>query len=232
MIQDFKYILLLGACFIVLFAIGELLYHRAKWKGEHSRKFVHIGTGLLTMLFPIWLSSVWSVVLLCAGFLLILQLSLRFNFLKSINDIDRKSYGSVLYPIVVMCVFYLYTLVRNEADDCTDDARVEYFYLPILIMAICDPMAALLGKRWAYGKIKLGNETKTLMGAFGFVCTAIILCIAFLKPTYDSHLFVYTMVISVGACIVELFSKKGIDNFTIPFTVFGLLYCCEHYLHF
>jgi hypothetical protein len=86
----------LAASFLALFGLAELGYHVFKYQGENTRKFVHIGTGLLTMLFPLVFEEMIWVVLLCLSFLILLLLSQRFHFLKSINDIDRHSHGSIL----------------------------------------------------------------------------------------------------------------------------------------
>ena len=49
-------------CILVslLFAIAEAGYHFLKIKPEWTRKFVHLGTGLLALLFPVMLKSQWS----------------------------------------------------------------------------------------------------------------------------------------------------------------------------
>lgn len=57
--------LYLAAAFLGLFGIAEWLFVTYKPQAEYTRKFVHIGTGLLSLLFPLLLTSVWSV-LFCA----------------------------------------------------------------------------------------------------------------------------------------------------------------------
>lgn len=229
--QDIIYIVILSVCFLALFALAELLYHKLNCPAEHSRKLVHIGTGLLTMLFPILLTNFWSVFLLCTSFLIILILSLKFNLLKSINNINRKSYGSILYPIIVCIIFALFKYLSNNQDSCST-LKYNYFYLPILVMALCDPMAALVGKRWQLGKINIGNETKTLAGTSAFFVIAIILSIIFVPLSYKLQsglsFWLTCFGISLFASLSELFSKKGIDNFTIPATVIIVLYLCEY----
>ena len=106
MIIDFKNIAILTGYFLVLFGSAEILYHYFKIQAEYTRKYVHIGTGLLTLLFPILFSSHWSVLIICAAFLLLLVTSLKFNLLKSINAIGRFTLGSVMYPIVVYICFF------------------------------------------------------------------------------------------------------------------------------
>jgi dolichol kinase len=220
--QNLIYTLILACAFLLLFGLGELLYHKFSVKSEYTRKLVHLGTGVLSMLFPLLLSNHWFVLILCTSFLLILVLSLKFNLLQSINKINRKSYGSILYPIVVYILFLFYAN-QNE---------LIYFYLPILILAVCDPVAALLGKQWPIGKFKILNETKTLIGSSAFFVSSFALSlIVFLGFGSDdlSKLIFPIALISLSAAIIEAVSQKGFDNLFIPVIVAGVMTLLVHF---
>lgn len=204
---------ILAACFLALFAIAEVLYHVCKVKAELTRKLVHVGTGLLTMLFPVMLKNHWLVLLLCSSFALILILSLKFNLLRSINAIERESVGSIAYPVSVYGCYLAFDYFHQQ---------YIYFYLPILILAICDPIAALIGKRWPKGRFKVGEGYKTVMGSGMFFLTAFILCVFWL-PFAGVHLMLYSFLIASVSSITEAFSKKGYDNITIPLAVLIML---------
>jgi len=202
----------LSSAFLALFGLAELLFHKAKVNSEKTRKIVHFGTGLLTMLFPIYLSSHWQVLILCSSFLGILFISQKFDLLKSINKVERKTYGSLLFPIVV----YSSYLVASIQQDLL------MYYLPILILAISDPLAALLGKKFPYGKyVFLGHE-KTLVGSSAFFVSALLISAAFLHSTPIVHTlsnFSMALMVAGVACITEALCKNGYDNFTIPVAV-------------
>jgi dolichol kinase len=219
--NDLLHTILLSGTFLLLFVLGELLYHKFSVKSELSRKFVHLGTGILTMLFPLLLSNHWFVLILCTSFLLILGLSLKFNLLQSIHKIDRKSYGSVLYPIVVYILFLFYA----------NQEHLIYFYLPILILAICDPIAALVGKRWPLGKFKILKETKTLVGSLAFFVSSFVLCVVVFLAFGMDHLFSLisaAILLSVATTIVEAASQKGFDNLFIPVCAAAVLLLMVH----
>jgi len=214
MSTDILNTLLLGGCFLALFALGELLYHQFRVKAELTRKLIHAGTGLLTLLFPILLKNHWLVLLLCTTFALILIVSLRYDLLKSINAIDRKSMGSITYPISVYVCYLVYDYFSF---------MYLFFYLPILILAFCDPIAALTGKKWPVGKYRIRSETKSMMGSFMFFLSAFILTIvlSIILPaglTTVQLIFFSLFVASVSA-FTEGISTKGSDNLTIPFSV-------------
>jgi phytol kinase len=145
-------------------------------------------------------------------FALILFLSLRFNLLRSINDIDRVSHGSLLYPLAVYGCFLGYNYHGNQ---------YIYFYLPVLTMAICDPIAATFGKRWPYGKFYIKQGKKTLVGSLSFFVAAVALTVALFHLLslngYPSALIIASL--AVAATLAEAVSVKGLDNITIPISV-------------
>lgn len=231
--QDWIIILKLSALFLALFVSAELLYRFAKLKAEITRKLVHVGTGLLTMLFPVYFQHLWQAVLICSSFLVILLLSRKFNFLPSINAVQRSTTGSILYPIIVVGVFAFYQYMQSIHGQFEELA---YFYLPILVMAICDPVAALGGKLYQrrYG----ATNGKTPFGSFCFFIMAIIVssvilmlfneCYAgekYAVPLGSLSLLIFA--VSISSMLAERFSDKGWDNFTIPSVVMLCLYVSD-----
>ena len=209
---------ILSGLFLALFAVGEAAYHLLKIQAEYTRKIVHVGTGILTMLFPVMLDSHWYVLCLCASFWLILQLSLKYGFLKSINAIDRSSSGSVLYPVIVYLMFCFYVWLGTYK---------MYFYLPILTMAFCDPAAALAGKKYGVKKYHIGYDTKSYIGSFAFFAISVPLSLACLWFTFgylSSHFLFLALLIAFVSSFAEAVSGKGSDNFSIPCSVAFILY--------
>jgi len=207
----------LSGAFLALFGTAELLYHFAKIKGEWTRKLVHVGTGLLTLLFPLMLDNHWQVLFLCVSFAGILGLSLRFDFLKSINDIDRKSHGSLAFPVAVYACYLAYQYFGEN---------YAYFYLPILILAICDPLAALVGKRFSYGKYQIGQSKKTLMGSATFFLSAMLIgtvAFYFNENMTSMELLVFGSLLAAMTTLAEGFSGRGLDNVTIPLATIASL---------
>ena len=188
MSQAFINLTTLAVSFLTLFGSAELLYHQWKIKVEYSRKYVHLFTGLLTLLFPILLDNHWWVLLLCSAFGLILIGSQRYQMLPSINAIDRKSMGAILYPIAVYICFLSYEWTQSYL----------FFYLPMLIMAISDPLAALTGKSWPIGQYRVGKETKTLTGSLFFMLSAWIVSSSLLFMLSSSS---WGMAIIMGAAL-------------------------------
>ncbi|WP_417611714.1 hypothetical protein [Owenweeksia hongkongensis] len=216
MSRELMYTLILACSFLLLFTVSEILYHFAKVEAEKTRKLVHVGTGLLTLLFPILLTNHWSVLLLCSSFLVILLLSLRFDLLKSINKIDRVSRGSLIYPFVVYILF----LAFSSYD------QLLFFYLPVVVLAVSDPLASLAGKCWPYGKYRLKNETKTLVGSTMFFASAFVisvLLIAGFTELQTSEIIMLSILVSIITALVEAVSYRGYDNLFIPMSALAIL---------
>jgi phytol kinase len=222
--------ILLGSCFLLLFTIAEVLYYKKILIAEHSRKLVHIVTGTLTLLFPIYLKSIWSVGFLCSSFLLILLLSKKYNFLKGINQIERKSAGSILYPIIVFICFCVYKYSETRI---ASQHHLILFYLPILILAISDPVAALVGKRFGKTKIPFYDHKKSWMGSFGFFISAFLIAFITLNAVHNKQAFIigFAFTIAVSGALIELVSINGWDNFTIPIIVLLNTYCFISYAY-
>jgi dolichol kinase len=211
---DVIHTLLLSLFFLALFATAEILYHYFSVKAEYTRKLVHVGTGLLTFLFPQFLSSHWWVLLLCASFALILIGSLKFNFLPSINAVERKTWGSLCYPLAVYTCFVVSVWHNNNA----------FFYLPILILAVSDPLAALVGKRLNWFPYRVFSQSKSVGGSFAFFTSAILLCSLPISILGLEGLSIGASLLLafIGTCS-EALSTKGYDNLVMPWVVVVVL---------
>jgi len=203
---------LYGVVFLMLFGIAEYLFHKQNVKTERTRKLVHFGAGALSLTFPFLFEEAWPVLLLCGSFFGILLLSKKFGFLNSINGVARKTYGAILFPLVVSGCF----LVQSITGDMMT------YFLPILILSISDPVAALVGKRFPWGKFTIAGHGKTIAGSLGFMLTASLITVFLMSNFLTALAFVSIQdcfLIAGMAMIAEAVSKNGYDNFTIPASV-------------
>ncbi len=220
--QDIINTVLFGAAFLVLFASAELLYHIFKIRAEFTRKYVHISSGIITLLFPLYIHNHWFVLILCSSFALILFTSLQYNLLKSINAVDRKTWGSLAFPAAVYFCFLASVW----------SGKLLFFYLPILIMAVSDPLAALIGKKWPIGVYKISNENKSLAGSTAFLTSAFIISFVIFYNLTDlsvNTIFILSFLSATATAITEAISRKGLDNITIPAAAI-LILCIFYYV--
>ena len=213
-----SFIYLLGIS--LLLAFNELNYRRLRVKGEITRKFAHFTSTLATVPFPYIFTSHWYVLVLALIFFAVLFITQNGKQLKSIHDIERKSIGSYLLPLSIYGTFLISCLLQNKF----------VYILPILILGICDPMAAILGiniKNYN-GRIKLFGHKfqKTWLGSGAFLVTSFLISLIalyFYLAVFDLKTFCLALLIAVTSMLGELFSWRGSDNLTIPLSVVLIL---------
>ncbi|OYU96506.1 MAG: phosphatidate cytidylyltransferase [Bacteroidetes bacterium B1(2017)] len=218
------YTLFLALSYLALFGLAEFLYHILKVRAEITRKLVHVGSGLISMSFPILLDNHWLVLLLGASFTLIIAVSLKFELLKSINKVKRVTHGSILYPLSIYLCYLFFDGYASHFSLRTEAYFL--YYLPLGILAISDPIAALAGKTFPFGKYKSGIEYKTFFGSGMFFLSAFLISIVLL-PSFGSNQMLHALLIALAAACAEAFSKKGWDNIFIPLSAIIVLYSLQ-----
>ncbi len=205
---------------ILLLVFTELIYRRLGLKGEVTRKIAHFTATLSTVTFPYLFTDHWYVLGLASFFFIVLYISRHGTQLKSIHDITRKSIGSYLLPISIYVTF----LVSLKVDSTF------YFILPILILAISDPAAGIMGinmKIYNHRIRIFGYKlNKTILGSTTFFVSSFIISIIalyFNRMVFDLKTFWLAMGIAALSTLVEMFSWKGSDNLFIPLSVILML---------
>lgn len=211
-------IFLFAILFLLIF--NEMVYRRLGLKGEITRKFAHFTATLSTITFPYLFESHWYVLFLAAIFFVLLFVSRNRTYLKSIHDIDRESLGSFLLPVSIYLTFLVANLMGNRF----------LFILPILVLAICDPIAGILGinlQQYNH-KIKLFNWklNKTWLGSLSFFVSCLIISIIalyFNQGSFTFKTFWLSLVVAAVSTITEMLSWRGTDNLVIPMSVLVVL---------
>lgn len=199
--------------YFVLFGFAEALYHFGKWHAEKTRKVVHVGTGLLALTFPRFLEDFWQVAILCISFLLLMGVSEKFHWFRSITGVERRSYGSWLFALVVMLCFYLQLKFEEGV----------YYYFPLLVLSISDPLAALVGKSKPIKVFRVFGQQKSLGGSLAFLVSATVIGFSYFSLVDQSPSWILLLLASVGAAWAEFCSIKGWDNLTIPLSIILVL---------
>jgi len=209
-----SFVYLVGILILLIF--NELNYRRLKIKGEVTRKFAHFTSTLAVVPFPYIFDSHWYVLALALIFFATLLFTQKIKQLKSIHDIERKSVGSYLLPLSIYTTFLISSLLDNKF----------IYILPMLILAICDPMAAILGMniKKNNGRIKIFGYklNKTWLGSGSFLVTSFVISIIalyFHREIFDLKTFWLASTIAVISTLSELISWRGSDNLTIPISV-------------
>jgi|GEM_PF-1899987 len=209
--------------FILMIVLVKLA--KRKFNIPSARKAIHTGGGLLAMSFP-WLGE-WNYILpavIVACFILIgFRLTSKLKKDKSkaasgdflYDTGDLKSYGEVIFPVVMAFLIWLTKL------------NPFLFVTPMAILALADSSAALLGSK--YGKVNMackGEDKKTKFGSLVFFVTCLVIVPTTALLFTDlalKNILIISLVVAITATIFEMTSSHGMDNLLVPLSTFLML---------
>jgi dolichol kinase len=195
-------------------ALAELWRRFGSPKPEHTRKLVHIGGGVACLFFPFLVQSPWVVLALALPLTLLFVAGSRFGFLKSLHGVGRRSRGAEYYPLSVFLVFLM------------TQGRPWLYLSAVLVLAVGDAFAALIGSRYGVVRYEVEDEKKSLEGSLVFLVIAFL---AIHLPTLlltDLPRPVCVLAAVLVAALVtgfEAISLEGADNLFIPLAVVVIL---------
>jgi phytol kinase len=199
---------------------GLTLYQR--WytlSPEASRKLFHIGGGLSTLTFPWVFTNSWPIILLALitiPSLLALKYIRAFknNFGTILYRIDRKSFGEIYLPLSICLLFVI------------GGNHPLLFIIPVLILTLADPMAAIIGGHYGHLHYLTIKGQKSIEGSAAFFLVAFFCVhIPLLLFTNTSHVedLLSATLIALLVMLVEAISWNGLDNLLIPLSSYFLL---------
>lgn len=212
--DDLRGALLLSAIFLSLLAVAELWRRFGNPEAEWTRKLVHLGGGVACLFFPFLVTSPWVVTALALALTALFALGSHFGFLKGLHGVKRKSRGAELYPLAVCLVFWL-TVGRP------------WLYLSaVLVLAVADAFAALVGSRYGVVRYEVEDETKSLEGSLVFLLLAFLaIHLPALLMTDLPRPVTVLAALLVAALVTgfEAISLQGADNLFVPLAVVVVL---------
>ncbi len=204
----------------LLLVFNEMIYRRLGLKGEITRKFAHFTATLSTITFPYLFNDHWYVLIMAFAFFILLFASRHRTYLKSIHDIQRISIGSYLLPVSIYLTFLVAHLLGNKF----------LFILPMLVLAVCDPVAGIMGINLQQYNLKIklfGYELqKTWLGSISFFVSCFVISIIalyFNQEEISLRIFMIALAVALVSTVTEMLSWKGSDNLFIPLSVLLVL---------
>ena len=206
------WILFILFALIILFflAISGFLYKKKYFSATFSRIFVHFTIGIMCGLSPYIFESNLVPSILGLSFVFINIFFHKHKLFESIHSQDRITYGTIYFPLSYLILSSLFW------------EKVEYFAISYFILAIADPLAAIMGKAFPLRKINLLGDEKSLGGALSMLFASIFiiyLCSTILPFSTNEegfYIFYFVLFSSIMATMAELISFKGSDNLSIP----------------
>ncbi len=179
---------------------------------ELSRKIVHIGTGAVVPL--AWFFEIPFVVALpvAAVITVVTTINHQWRFIPAVEDVDRNSYGTIAYGIAITTLLLLFWPTRADAVSAG-----------VLVMALGDGLAGLIGRNVASPKWVLFGQTKSSVGTMTMAVVSGLVLIG-LAQWSGADLSLPTALGMVAmATGLEQLSWSGLDNLSVPLSV-GVLW--------
>jgi phytol kinase len=178
-----------------------------------SRKFLHIMTGNIAFILPLFQTREIMAFVAAGPFILFTFLMSPYSPIKSMRGKTSEAghgLGLVYYAITWTVLAYAFF-----------DHR-EIIAMGILAMSYGDGLASLIGIKYGMRKYTVFRDTKSYVGSVAmFVCTFLLLVIAllFYAEPVTSRVVVYLLCMAGVATIVEGVTPLGLDNLSVPFVV-------------
>jgi len=203
-------VLAVAAWLSLLSGAALLLRHRWPEQREWSRKLVHIGAGPVVLI--AWAFGVERLIAVPAAgaITLLAALNHRVRVLPAIEDVERRSYGTIAYGASITLLLWIWW----PAQPATVAAGV-------LVMAFGDGLAGLLGPLIPSPCWTVFGERRSLVGtaAMGIASLTVLLSLGLLG---GGPAPAWIALIALVATALEQWALLGIDNFSVPLAVAGL----------
>ncbi len=179
---------------------------------ELSRKIVHIGTGAVVPL--AWFFEIPFVVALpvAAVITVVTTINHQWRFIPAVEDVDRNSYGTIAYGIAITTLLLLFWPTRADAVSAG-----------VLVMALGDGLAGLIGRNVASPKWVLFGQTKSSVGTMTMAVVSGLVLIGLARWSGAELSLPAALGMVAMATGLEQLSWSGLDNLSVPLSV-GVLW--------
>jgi len=179
---------------------------------ELSRKIVHIGTGAVVPL--AWFFEIPFVVALpvAAVITVVTTINHQWRFIPAVEDVDRNSYGTIAYGIAITTLLLLFWPTRADAVSAG-----------VLVMALGDGLAGLVGRNVVSPKWVLFGQTKSSVGTMTMAVVSGLVLIGLARWSGADLSLPAALGMVAMATGLEQLSWSGLDNLSVPLSV-GVLW--------
>jgi len=171
---------------------------------EIVRKIIHIGIGPLILIAQFLKVNQNSALIFTGIISLMVFINYTYKLFPTIEDVERKSYGTLFYCLSLFILIYLFW-------DKDPYALISGFF----IMTFGDGLAGLIGKSFNSKSWIFCKQKKSLFGTITmFLTSLIVVCSIGYAQQNSLNLNYFT--IAFFATLLEQFSVLGVDNFIVP----------------
>ena len=173
---------------------------------EIVRKIIHIGIGPLIPIAQFLKIDQNSALIFTGIVSLIVLVNYTYKLFPTIEDVERKSYGTFFYCLSLFILISLFW-------DRDPYSLITGFF----IMTFGDGLAGLVGKTFNSRSWFFLKQKKSLIGTLTMFLTSLII-VSSLGYTQQNSMNLNYFTIAFIATLLEQISFAGIDNFIVPIT--------------
>jgi phytol kinase len=213
--HDAFYAVMLSLLFIFLFIAAEVLHRKFLIREIYTRTLVRFFSAVLILLLPLLFTSIFSVLSICLILGVLLYIFIKAQLPATVGSLDKPSI-SILFPSAVFVCYVCYYLNNN----------IICFYLPLLTLLICGPLASFISDRWPYGRFIIRYHRKTLSGTAAFFIAALVLAasVLFWFTDLPAELVIRkSLLMGSLAAAAEVFGIRGMHHLAIPASILLVL---------
>ena len=187
-----------------IFLLSSIFQKYRPNNNELKRKIIHIGIGPLIPIAK-FLEIDQNSALFFTGIISLLVLTnYTFKIFPTIEDVERKSYGTFFYCLSLFILISLFW-------DRDPYSLITGFF----IMTFGDGLAGLVGKTFNSRSWFFLKQKKSLIGTLTMFVTSLLI-VSSLGYTQQNNLNLNYFTIAFIATLLEQISFVGIDNFIVP----------------
>ena len=171
---------------------------------EVVRKIIHIGIGPLIPIAQFLKINQNSALIFTGIVSLIVLINYTYKLFPTIEDVERKSYGTIFYCLSLFTLIWLFW-------DKDPYALITGFF----IMTFGDGLAGLIGKGFNSKSWIILKQKKSLFGTLTMFLTSLIV-VCSIGYAQQKNVNLNYFAIAFLATVLEQFSVLGIDNLIVP----------------
>ena len=188
----------------LIFLISIVFKRFNKDSQEIVRKIIHIGIGPLIPIAQFLKINQNSALIFTGIVALMVLINYSYKLFPTIEDIERKSYGTIFYCLSLFILIWLFW-------DNNPYALIAGFF----IMTFGDGLAGLIGKSFNSKSWIIFKQKKSFLGTLTMFLTSLIIVSA-IGYTQQNSFSLNFFALAFLASILEQFSILGIDNLIVP----------------
>lgn len=193
--------LLLILWFALVLALAVQVRRRWPQQREASRKLVHIGAGGLVPLAAALGIPLAQALPTALAMTVLTAINHRLRLIPAVEDVGRRSLGTVAYGASISLLLLLYWRQRPDL-----------VVAGVLVMALGDGMAGLIGPLLPSPRWQVWGQTKSLLGTL----TMAVLAVLVLRLSLPDLAWPPLLATAAAATALEQISWGGLDNLTVP----------------